>query len=45
MPVCAIGKTTAGTARELGLKVRVAKEPSPAGLVQALGILTGPAGA
>lgn len=37
MPVCCIGETTARTARELGLTVRVAAEPSPAGLVTALG--------
>lgn len=36
MPVCCIGETTAATARELGLAVRVAAEPSPAGLVAAL---------
>lgn len=39
MPVCCIGKTTAATARELGMTVAVAKEPSPQGLVAALGIL------
>lgn len=31
--VCCIGETTAATAAELGLSVRVADEPSPAGLV------------
>jgi uroporphyrinogen-III synthase/uroporphyrinogen III methyltransferase/synthase len=44
MPIGCIGKTTAATARELGLDVRVAKEPSPEGLVAALGILSAPAG-
>lgn len=37
MKICCIGKTTASTARELGLEVTVAKEPSPSGLVAALG--------
>lgn len=37
MRICCIGKTTAATARELGLEVTVAKEPSPSGLVAALG--------
>jgi uroporphyrinogen-III synthase len=37
MKVCCIGKTTAATARELGLEVTVADEPSPSGLVAALG--------
>lgn len=37
LTVCCIGPTTAATARELGLEVRVAHEPSPAGLVEALG--------
>lgn len=35
--ICCIGKTTAATARELGLQVTVAREPSPSGLVAALG--------
>lgn len=34
--VCCIGRTTAATARELGLDVTVAAEPSPSGLVAAL---------
>lgn len=34
--VCCIGETTAATAAELGLSVRVADEPSPAGLVAAM---------
>ena len=36
MKICCIGKTTAATARELGLSVSVADDPSPRGLVQAL---------
>lgn len=34
--ICCIGETTAATARELGLEVCVAPEPSPAGLVAGL---------
>lgn len=43
--VCCIGETTAATARELGLAVSVATEPSPAGLVDGLRVagLTGSA--
>jgi uroporphyrinogen-III synthase/uroporphyrinogen III methyltransferase/synthase len=36
LAVACIGKTTAATARELGLEVTVAREPSPSGLVAAL---------
>ena len=36
MRVCCIGQTTAATARELGLTVTVATDPSPRGLVEAL---------
>lgn len=42
MPVCCIGETTARTARELGMAVRVAEEPSPSGLVSGLGVTPGP---
>ena len=36
MKICCIGQTTAATARELGLAVTVAEDPSPGGLVRAL---------